>query len=231
MQAMILAAGRGTRLGELGTRLPKALVDVGGQPLLARQLAYLAACGVERVVVNAHHLAAQIIDFVAHGSHPVRVEVSLEPELLGTAGGVRAALERFDDGAPIIVLHADTIVNASLEDLVAGHVAANADATIAVNWLEDTRGKGVVEVDCDGTISDFVEKPSKAQPGLANAGVYVLDRGLAELVPEHTFYDFALDLFPQALASGRYVLRAHPIDTLAHDIGTPLALALAQGRY
>lgn len=231
MQAMILAAGRGTRLGELGTRIPKALVDVGGQPLLARQLTYLAACGVERVVVNAHHLAEQIIAFVADESHPVNVEVSLEPELLGTAGGVRAVLERFDEGSPIIILHADTIVNASLEELVAGHVAANADATIAVNWLEDTRGKGVVEVDHDGTIVAFVEKPTQPRPGLANAGVYVLERGVVELVPEHTFYDFALDVFPQALATGRYVLRAQTLDTLAHDIGTPVALALAQGRY
>lgn len=229
MQAMILAAGRGTRLGELGTRVPKALVEIDGVPLLGRQLAYLAASGVERVVVNAHHLAEQIIDFIASGGHPVEVEVSFEPQLLGTAGGLRAALDRFDKGAPIIVLYADTIVSASLQALTAGHVAANADATIAVNWLEDTRGKGVVEVDRDGTIMDFVEKPSQAKPGLANAGIYVLDRDFVELIPEHAFYDFALDLFPHALASGRYRLRAQTIDAMAHDIGTPVALALAQG--
>ena len=58
---MILAAGRGTRLGALGRTTPKVLVEIGGQPLLARQLSYLAEAGVERVVVNAHHLAEQII--------------------------------------------------------------------------------------------------------------------------------------------------------------------------
>src|SRR5947209_16437241 len=121
---MILAAGRGTRLGALGLRIPKALVEIGGEPLLARQLNYLAGAGVERIVVNAHHLANQIVGFVAQRRHPVQVDVSVEPELLGTAGGVRAALDRFDEASPIIVMYGDTIIDAPLRSLVAGHLAA-----------------------------------------------------------------------------------------------------------
>lgn len=227
MQAMILAAGRGTRLGELGRRIPKALVEIGGEPLLARQLDYLAAAGVERVVVNAHHLAEQIVAFVAERSHPVRVEVSVEPELLGTAGGVRGALDRFDEASQIIVIYGDTIVDAPLRTLVAAHLSAGADATIAVNWLEDTLGKGLVEVDEGGLIMDLVEKPSQPRPGLANAGVYVVERELMELAPEGSFCDFAIDLFPSALSAGRR-LKAVVIDVPADDIGTPDALARAR---
>src|SRR5437588_12121913 len=105
---MILAAGRGTRLGALGLRIPKALVEIGGEPLLARQLNYLEGAGVERIVVNAHHLADQIVEFVAQHRGSVQVDVSFEPELLGTAGGVRAAIDRFNDASPIVVIYGDT---------------------------------------------------------------------------------------------------------------------------
>jgi mannose-1-phosphate guanylyltransferase len=230
VQAMILAAGRGTRLGELGLRIPKVLVEIGGQPLLARQVTYLADAGVERIVINAHHLADQIGDFVARRSHPAPVDVSFEPELLGTAGGVRAALDRFDDASPIIVIYGDTILDVPLRSLVAGHVDAIADATIAVNWLEDTQGKGLVEVDEEGWIVSFTEKPAQPHPGLANAGVYVLEPELLELAPEGQFCDFALDLFPHALGLGRR-LRAQVIDVRADDIGTLDALARARAAY
>jgi NDP-sugar pyrophosphorylase family protein len=224
---MILAAGRGTRLGALGLRIPKALVEIGGEPLLERQLNYLAKTGVERAVVNAHHLAEQIVEFVTRHEHPLEVDVSLEPELLGTAGGVRSALGRFDQESPIIVIYGDTIVAAPLPELLSAHRATGADATIAVNWLEDTQGKGVVEVDEDGRILSFIEKPPAPRPGLANAGVYVVEPELVELVPEGTYSDFALDLFPAALASGRR-LWAKEIDVPADDIGTPEALARAR---
>ncbi len=227
MQAMMLAAGRGTRLGELGTRLPKALVEIDGRPLLARQLDYLASEGVEHVVVNAHHLAQQIVAFVAGRDGRPYVEVALEPELLGTAGGTRAALSRFDPGAPIIVVYADTILDAPIRQIVAAHLKAGAEATICANWLEDTHGKGVLDVDADDRIVGFVEKPADARPGLSNAGVYVLEPSFVELAPEGAFCDFGHDVFPRALAAGRH-LQVHRLDALAHDIGTPDALARAQ---
>lgn len=230
MQAMILAAGRGTRLGELGRMIPKALLEIGGEPLLARQFNYLARTGVDRVVVNAHHLAEQIAAFVAEGSHPLNVELSFEPELLGTAGGVRFALDQFDGRSPVVVLYGDTIVDVPLRSLVAAHVAARADATVAVNWLEDTKGKGVVEVDEEGWIVNLAEKPAEPVPGLANAGLYVLEREVIELAPPGQFCDFALDLFPRALQAGRRI-RAAVIDGPADDIGTPDALARAQAVF
>jgi NDP-sugar pyrophosphorylase family protein len=224
---MMLAAGRGTRLGELGRRLPKALVEVGGRPLLERQLDYLAAEGVQHVVVNAHHLAEQIVEHVARRDRATEVEVVVEPELLGTAGGVRNALSRFDLHAPIIVAYADTILDAPLRAIVAGHERAGADGTICANWLENTHGKGVIDADGDGNVLAFREKPADPKPGLASTGLYVLERELIELIPEGRFCDFGLDVFPDALAAGRR-LRVHRLDAVARDIGTLDSLAQAQ---
>jgi NDP-sugar pyrophosphorylase family protein len=92
---MVLGAGRGTRLASLGLEVPKILVDVSGEPLLARQLRYLDGEGVDRVVVNAHHMADKVLAFARERSGPPELIVVSEPELLGTAGGVRNAISRF----------------------------------------------------------------------------------------------------------------------------------------
>jgi mannose-1-phosphate guanylyltransferase len=227
MQVMILAAGRGTRLGEMGRKLPKALVEIGGRPLLDWQLERLAGQGVQRAVINAHHLGEQIVEFIARRSYPIAVEIVVEPELLGTAGGVRAALDRFEPDAPIVVVNADTLVDVDFDAMLAGHRRSGAIGTICVNWLEDTRGKGLVQVDDEGMITGFVEKPASGPPGLASAGVYALDHKLLELIPQGRFFDLALDLFPRALSAG-LPLGVHRLECLAHDIGTPEALAHAQ---
>src|SRR5919201_5266295 len=101
---MILAAGRGTRLGALGRSVPKVLVHVGGEPFLQRQLEYLEREGVSLVVINAHHLAGQITAFVARYRGDLEIECITEQSLLGTAGGVRNALPRLGPG-PFLVLY------------------------------------------------------------------------------------------------------------------------------
>lgn len=227
MQVMLLAAGRGTRLGELGRQKPKVLVEIGGKPLLARQFEYLARQGVDRVVVNAHHLAEQILDFVGNTPAPFPVDVVVERELLGTAGGLRNALPYFQPEQPIIVMNGDTLQTASLCRLLKTQLRTGAAATIGATWLEDTSGKGVIEVDDQMRVRRFEEKPADPRPGLANAGLYAIDRDLATLIPRDVFFDFAHDLFPLALHI-EADLRVHELGGEFADIGTPESLAAAQ---
>src|SRR5688500_16793312 len=116
MNAMILAAGRGTRLGDLGRAIPKVLVEVGGEPLLARHLRYLEGQGVRRVVLNVHHLASQVRAWVHEYPGPLDVICVEEPELLGTAGSVRNALDHLLPG-PFLVLYGDVLFDADLSGL------------------------------------------------------------------------------------------------------------------
>ena len=229
MRAMILGAGRGTRLGELGKRVPKILVDVGGCPLLERQLSYLAREGVSRVVVNAHHLSESVVEFAAAYTGPVDLHVAVEPQLLGTAGGVRAVLEHLGED-PFLVLYCDVVVDAPLKPIADEHRASGAVATVTVYETSEIEGKGTVEVDEDGRVVRFREKdPSVRPPALVNAGVYVVEPELLAAWPPGRELDFGHDVFPAALAAGQR-LQASRLPRPVIDMGTPEGLAEARRR-
>jgi mannose-1-phosphate guanylyltransferase/phosphomannomutase len=224
---MILAAGQGTRLGSLGKRVPKILVDVGGRPLLERQLEYLAREGVSTVVVNAYHLAGDVVAFVDAYRGPLSVRCVVEETLLGTAGGVRGALEVIGVG-PFVVLYGDVIVDTPLAPLFEVHRRSQATATLAVHESESTAGKGVVRVAPDGRVIAFEEKTHTATgPALINSGVYVIEPELVASLPLGTPSDFGHDVFPHALAHGARIF-AHRIAGPVIDIGTPEGLAQAR---
>lgn len=230
MNAMILAAGKGTRLGELGKAIQKALVDVGGEPLLSRHLSYLEQQGVHRVVVNAHHLAEQVQEFLDAYDGPLETTCIVEQELLGTAGGVRNALEELG-GEPFVVLYGDILLDESLSPLVALHQRENAVATLAVHPAEDVEGKGVVELGPDDRVTGFVEKPGSAvaRPAWINSGVYVLDPALVAELPAGKPLDFGRDVLPAAVQRGARVY-GHRLREAVIDVGTPEALELGRRR-
>jgi len=224
MIAMVLGAGRGTRLGKLGADLPKVLVDICGRPLLHRQLDYLAREGVDRVVVNAFHRAQAIEDFAAAYSGPLKLDVSVEPDLLGTAGGVRNALPELGS-EPFFVLYGDVLVDEPLSPVMSAHRASAAPATVTVYESHDIKDKGLVEADEHGFVSQFVEKGSEAEaPGLVNAGLYVIDPASLESWPPGAVFDFGFDYFPALLGRGERI-HVHELAQPVIDIGTPDGLA------
>ena len=118
-QAMIFAAGLGTRLKPLTDTMPKALVRVGGQPLLWHVIMKLKAAGYERIVVNVHHFASQIVDYLAaHDHFGLDIRISDETEaLLETGGGIKKALPLFDPSEPILIHNVDILSNLDLHAL------------------------------------------------------------------------------------------------------------------
>jgi len=228
MNAMILAAGRGTRLGTLGQTTPKILVELEGEPLLARQIRYLRSGGVERIVLNAHHLAERVQSFVSAHPRGSEVEVVVEPELLGTAGGVRNALALLGD-EPFVVLYGDVVIDESIDAIGHTHRRAGAVATLTVYEAEEVEGKGTVRIATDGTVTAFHEKASAHVDGRAyvNAGLYVLDPSLVAGLPAGIPLDFGHNVFPAALARGERIA-AHILPAPVIDIGTPAALDLAR---
>ncbi len=133
MKAMVLAAGRGTRLKPLTDTRPKALVEVGGVTLLELTLRRLAAAGVTEAIINLHHLGEQIPAFIeAHGLFGLRhIEYSPEPELLDTGGGLKEAAWFFGDGRAFLVHNVDVLSDIDLRALAAEHQRTGALATLA----------------------------------------------------------------------------------------------------
>ena len=230
MNAILLAAGRGTRLHSVEPDVAKVLVEISGEPLLERQLRYLVNQGISRVVINAHHLADQVVAYAAQHRGSPELVVIVEEELLGTAGGVRNALEALGD-KPFVVLYGDVITAEPLAPLAERHWRSGAVATLAVYESVETEGKGTIRVDDAGIVLGFTEKPTRAgtETALINAGLYVLEPGFAREIPAGTHSDFGHDVFPQALARGRR-LATHRLSQPVLDVGLPATLALARAR-
>lgn len=217
----------GTRLGAVGRQRAKALMPIGGRPLLDLHLDHLTDEGVKRVVINAHHLADQITEHVRGYRGTLEVTVLVEPKLLGTAGAAVNALETLGSDT-FVVVYGDVVMSEALVPLLTAHREAGAIATLCVYAHDDTRGKGVVEVDDRGAVRSFAEKdPSRRGPGLVNAGLYVIEASLLSGLPQGRYLDFGMDVFPAALRAGE-PLCAHRIPRPVLDIGTPKDLALAR---
>lgn len=140
MKAMILAAGRGTRLRPITDTCPKALVEIEGRPLLSIVLDRLIGVGVREVIINLHHFGEQIEAWI--GAHPfpdLRVTFSREESLLDTGGGLKQAAWFFDEDQPFLVHNVDVLSDIDLRAMVAAHEASGALATLAVKSRPTTR--------------------------------------------------------------------------------------------
>lgn len=138
MNAMIFAAGLGTRLRPLTNDRPKALVEVSGKTLLQHQIEKLKSSGFEHIVVNIHHFGQQIIDFLATNNYfDIDIKISDERELLlDTGGGIKAAMKYFDNDDPVLIHNVDIISEIDLRQIYDSH---NGVATLAINQRETSR--------------------------------------------------------------------------------------------
>jgi NDP-sugar pyrophosphorylase family protein len=229
LKAMILAAGKGTRLGDLGAAMPKPMLPLAGRPLLEWTLESLRRADIQDVVINLHHAAGVIPDHFGDGSaFGVHIEYSFEAEILGTAGALRNARLMLA-GARFLVVYGDTVVDWDPRPMIEDHLGAAAAGTIVVAEVADPSRLGVVMFDDQRRITTFVEKPVD-RPELGrwvNAGLCVLEDTVFEHIPEAGFSDLGTSTFPAMLESGA-LLRAYPRPRPLTVVDTPEQLAAAQ---
>lgn len=228
----ILAAGLGTRLRALGLDVPKVMVPIGGKPLLEHHVELFRAQGIREFIVNLHYRPEKITDYFGDGSAwGVRIVYSHEPELLGTAGGVKKMEAALRDGT-FVVLYGDNLVRVELEPLVTFHRQRGAEVTVALMRSPEPWTGGVVEADATGRVQRFVEKPPRESVASdwINAGLLVMEPTVLEAIPAGQFADFGKDILPALVASGRPVF-ALPVDGYVQDVGTPERLAKARADF
>ena len=239
-KALVLAAGLGSRIRDVAGGLPKPLMPFGGAPILAHNLRWLAASGVDHVWINLHYGADLIRTQIGEGSGFGRgIEYEYEPELLGTAGALANIAEVVTE--TMLVVYGDSVVRFDLGQLLSTHLKARAEATLALydrdHHLNTGIAGGRVRIAQDGTITAFVEGPEAAGlSSLVNAGVYAVEPSILNLISRTGLVDFGRDVFPAMLANGR-PLQSHLMNEQGFCLGldTPESHAagqalLAQGR-
>jgi NDP-sugar pyrophosphorylase family protein len=200
VQAVILAGGMGTRLRPLTLNRPKPVVPLLNVPFLHHQLALLAAHGVTDVILSVSHLPDRIRSVMGDGSGAgVRLRYVVEEEPLGTAGGVRNAADLVQ--GRVVVLNGDILTDMDLGAMLAAHEGRGAKASIYLTPVENPTAYGLVELEADGRVHRFLEKPGwdEVTTNTVNAGIYVLERELLEWIPKGQTYSMEREFFPMLL--------------------------------
>ncbi len=224
-KAMILAAGKGSRLHPITDSLPKALVPVAGVPLIAYLVRWLCSHNIDEVVVNTHHLGEQIETFLGDGADfGALIHYSPEKELIGTAGSIKKAERFFDNSNSFVVHYGDVLTDFDLTKMMDFHLAHNGIATLALVRTDKPWESGMVQLNSSGKVRGFLEKPPAGSTfgGLLNGGTYILKKEILDYIPEQDFYDFGHDLFPKLLSLNNPIF-GYVLDKSAYllDIGTP----------
>jgi NDP-sugar pyrophosphorylase family protein len=221
MRAVILAGGEGTRLRPLTLSLPKPVVPVVDRPFLRHQLDLLSRAGVRDVVFSVAYRPERVEAVFGDGrDHGVRIRYAVEGTPLGTGGAVKNA-ESLLDGRTV-VLNGDILADLDLAAVIARHDAEGASATIVLAPVPNPSAYGLVETDERGRVRRFMEKPrpEDIRTNTINAGIYVLETRVLDLMPAGEPYSIERAFFPALLARGDLVLG--PVhDGYWIDIGTP----------
>ncbi|MGA8262231.1 MAG: NDP-sugar synthase [Arenicellales bacterium] len=218
MKAMILAAGKGTRVRPLTYEMPKPMVPILGKPVMEYLVEELARHGVDEIMVNVSHLPDQIEHYFGDGRRwGVNIGYSFEGYIsddgdivampVGSAGGIKRIQDFsgfFDD--TFIVVCGDALIDLDLTKAVRRHWQTRAVASLCVHKVPQSRvsNYGVVVSDADGRIQSFQEKPTmaEARSNLVNTGIYIFEPEVIDLIPSEQDYDIGAELFPRIVERG-----------------------------
>jgi mannose-1-phosphate guanylyltransferase len=217
VKAFLLAAGIGSRLRPITDTIPKCMVVIDDRPLLDIWLDAFDRAGVGEVLVNLHHLPEVVRWHLAARTRPPLVRTSFEPELLGSAGTLRANRQWVDGEDMFLACNADNLTDFDLGSLIGAHRQNEAIATLAVFHSPNPSAGGVVELEADGRIVGFVEKPREPVSDLTNAGMYVFEPSVLDEITGTPPHDIGYDLLPRLVGRARAVL----VEGYFRDVGTP----------
>jgi mannose-1-phosphate guanylyltransferase len=222
MQAVILVGGLGTRLRPITYDVPKALVPLRNRPFMGYMLDFLRGGGLDGAVLSLGYLPTPIQEYLAECDlEGFSVDYAVEGRALGTAGGIKNAARYLRGEGPVVALNGDVLSGTDLTNLIEMHQSSGALATITLTSVEDPTAYGLVEVDHDMLVHRFIEKPAadEVTTNLVNAGIYVLEPEVLEMIPPGQEVSIEREIFPELQAMGR--LRAHVSSSYWRDIGTP----------
>ena len=227
MKAFLLAAGVGSRLRPITDAIPKCMVMIDDRPLLDVWLDAFDRAGIDEVLVNLHHLPDVVRDHIAARPGPPAVRTFFEPVLLGSAGTLAANRDWVDGEEMFLACYADNLTDFDLRSLIDEHREHDAIATLTVFHSERPSAGGVVEVDGDGTVVGFVEKPTEPASDLTNAGMYAFHPSVLDEIIGSAPSDIGFHLLPPLVGRARAMLVAGYF----RDVGTVEAYRRAREEW
>jgi NDP-sugar pyrophosphorylase family protein len=223
MDALILAAGEGTRLLPLTRTKPKPLFPILNRPLLKYTFDYLNRFAIKRVILNTHHLASQLEDFVRteQGGRPFEIQTRFEPMILGTGGGIGNTRD-FWSSDPFLVMNGDILTDIDLHQALNFHQSHKGPVTLI---LHDYPEFNRISVDAQGRIQDFRLESGR---GLAFTGIHLLGKEVFDFLPRSGAYDI-IPVYQRMIQEGTpvraYISQSH----YWRDMGTPKSYLKVHG--
>jgi mannose-1-phosphate guanylyltransferase len=219
MQAVILVGGEGTRLRPLTSTVPKPVVPLVDRPFISFMLDWLVRHGIDDVIMSCGFLASGVRNVLGDGAGlGIRLRFVEEPDPRGTAGALKFAEPMLDER--FLMLNGDVLTDLDLSAQIAQHEQTGAKATLALVPVADPSAYGLVHLQDDRSVRDFVEKPSPdaIDTNLISAGAYVLERDVLELVPPDRSVSIEREVWPRLIGNGLY---GFPAESYWLDIGSP----------
>lgn len=230
VKALVTAAGLGTRLRPLTDTVTKALVPVGGRPLLDYWMDRLGVAGVQDVLINTHHLPEQVRAYIerinrhGHDGRSFRMREAHEPTLLGSAGTVTANRAWADDADDVLIIYSDNLSGVDLGEMLRFHRSHGDPFTMLLFRADEPKRCGIAELDGEKRIVGFVEKPEHPRSNLANGGIYVVRPAAFREMADMNAFDLGFHVLPRFV--GR--MRGWEWGGYHLDIGTHQSLAQAE---
>lgn len=226
MKAFLLTAGLGTRLKPITNTTPKCLVHIKNKPILYWWVELFKKYGIDTVLVNTHHLPKQINNFIYNSNDKIYWDVRYERTLLGSAGTLSLNKSFIRGEKDFFIFYSDVLTNINLRDFLKFHRTNNSKFTMAVSVVDNTDGKGVVELN-GSIIKSFEEKPPTPRSNYANMGIYICTPPVLDLIPDKKPADIGGDLLPILVGD----MCAYKSNEYFCDIGTPESLKRANNEF
>jgi D,D-heptose 1,7-bisphosphate phosphatase len=221
VKAVILAGGKGTRMGDFTKEIPKPMLSIGNMPLLWHQINLLKKYNITEILITVNYLKNNIIDYFGNGNN-LGVSISYYEELqpLGTVGGIKELENKLTED--FLVLYGDVMLNMHIQRLIDFHRAKNSNCTLVLHPNDHPFDSDLVETAKNGQITRFYPKPHNAgqyYPNLVNAGVYILSPLVLKCLEKGVKADFGRDIFPKIV--GEVKMFGYNTSEYIKDIGTP----------
>jgi len=235
MQALILAGGKGTRLRPLTVYTPKPIVPVVNRPFLLYQIEILLNAGITDITLSLSYQPDKIQQILGNGSEfGVNLRYITEPSPLGTGGAYKFAADAIRETT--IVFNGDILTDLDIGKLVEFHQTKGSTTTIALVSVDDPSRYGVVEIDQEAKVKQFIEKPkpeelAKLNINTINAGIYVLEPSILDIIAKDANKSFEYEIFPDILKRELPFYGYVMTDEYWLDIGTPASYRRAHNDF